>query len=62
MVGLGSVHCVIHRNELPFSSYSDVTSPFFLAPRKRRYTIVTEAKQKLVSVSLVLYYIAQRRQ
>lgn len=62
MLGRESVHYVIHRNELPFSGYSDVTSLFFLAPRERLYTIVAEAKYKLVSVLFVLYYIAQRRQ
>ena len=62
MVGRESVNYVIHRNELQFSGYSDVTSPFFLAPTERRYTIVAEAKQKLVSVWLVLFYIAHRRQ
>lgn len=60
MLGRESVNYVIHQNELPFSGYSDVNLLFFLAPRERRYTIVAEAKQKLVS--FVLYYIAQRRQ
>ena len=35
MVGRESMHYVIHRNELPFSGYSDVTSQYFFSSERK---------------------------